>query len=87
MRAIMVHFLSSEDNIISGKSDIIFVMRKSASALCKAGIDLETCMNQNVFRVIQPSRYNTLHFASQSSVPKGGFSPFGNPRFAEQPTI
>ncbi len=24
--------------------------------------------------------YNTLHFASQSRVPNGGFAPFGNPR-------
>ena len=30
--------------------------------------------------VSRASRYNTLHFASQSRVPKGGHSPFGNPR-------
>ena len=29
--------------------------------------------------VSHASRYNTLHFASQSRVPNGGFAPFGNP--------
>ena len=39
--------------------------------------------------VSHASRYNTLHFASQSRVPNGGFAPFGNPhkkrRYATPP--
>src|SRR5699024_10603788 len=42
-----------------------------------------------VFHASHASRYNTLHFASQSRVPNGGFAPFGNPhkkrRYATPP--
>ena len=42
-----------------------------------------------VFSASHASRYNTLHFTSQSRVPNGGVAPFGNPhkkrRYATPP--
>ena len=49
------------------------------SACFPAGANRAHKAQHPVSPVSHASRYNTLHFASQSRVPNGGVAPFGNP--------
>ena len=66
-----------------------FIPIHKNSACFPAGANGAQKSPHSVSPVSHASRYNTLHFASQSRVPNGGFAPFGNPhkkrRYATPP--
>ena len=73
----------------SEPSPIFFIPIHKNSACFPAGANGAQKSPHSVSPVSHASRYNTLHFASQSRVPNGGFAPFGNPhkkrRYATPP--
>ena len=69
--------------------DFSLIPIRKNSACFPAGANRAHEAPHPVFHASHASRYNTLHFASQSRVPNGGFAPFGNPhkkrRYATPP--
>ena len=64
--------------------DFLLIPIRKNSARFPAGANGAHKAPPPVSPVSHASRYNTLHFASQSRVPNGGFAPFGNPHKKRQ---